>query len=317
MLGVFAVRRMPHWQKLNPKNKEITLKHYLGIAKQYFLDMEGLQLYPSYRTLWFWAWLATTGLWLTSFIYFLATQQPLLGQNIHVSVLVPEALWLVVVMCISKWKERELISAANRRFETSFSSVTECRRFLLSSAVAVAPYDFLKTATEIEDLLALQRKFRKYSDLTSSDLWSKIYDRDSKARLLALIIALVTMTVALSVRSSATLETLFDVYSEPGNRQFMAFVAGMATLMFVVFVGLQILTLSIVDGLALWAIKLSRGSMFSGWLLSYLVRDLVLYHGLSFTKAPMSISPNATNDGAEGRAALNESNVVKFTATSP
>lgn len=291
------------------------MKHYLEIAKKYFSDMEGLHLYPSYRTLWFWAWVATTGLWLTSFIYFLATQQSLLGRNVHVSILLPEALWLVVAMCISNWKEKRLISATNERYDTSFSSITECRRFLLSSVVAVASSDFLKTAKEIDDLLALQRKFRKYSELTASDLWRKIYDRDSKARLLTLTIALVTMTVALSVRSNATLETLFDVYSEPGNRQFMAFIAGIAASMFFVFVGLQILTLTVVDGLVLWTIKLSRGSMFSGWLLSYLVRDLVLYHGSSSTESLLSISPDAPNDGVEEVAMLTESNVVRISGT--
>lgn len=291
------------------------MKHYLEIANQYFNDMEGLHLYPSWRTLWFWVWFATTGLWLASFIYFLATQQPLLGRNVHASILLPEALWLVVAMCISNRKDKRLISSTNDRYGTSFSSITECRRFLLSSAVAVAPSDFLKTAKEIDDLLTLQRKFRKYSDLTASDLWRKIYDRDSKARLLTLTIALVTMTVALSVRSDATLGTIFDVYSEPGNRQFMAFVAGMAASMFFVFVGLQILTLTVVDGLALWAIKLSRGSMFSGWLLSYLVRDLVLHHGSSFENVPESKSPDVTDDGAGEDAVMTESNVVSINGT--
>lgn len=292
------------------------MKHYLEIANKYFNDMEGLHLYPSWRTLWFWAWVATTGLWLASFIYFLATQQPLLGRNVHVSILLPEALWLVVAMCISNRKEKRLISSTNERYDTSFSSITECRRFLLSSAVAVAPSDFLETAKEIDDLLLLQRKFRKFSDLTASDFWRKVYDKDSKARLLTLLIAVVTMTVALSVRSNATLDTLFEVYSEPGNRQFMAFISGMAVLMFVVFVGLQILTLTVVDGLALWAIKLSRGSMFSGWLLSYLVRDLVLHHGSSFAKATVSKFPDATDDGAE-EAVLSESNVVRISGTGP
>ena len=291
------------------------MKHYLDIAKKYFHDMEGLQLYPSYRTLWFWAWVATTGLWLTSFIYFLATQHPLLGRNVHVSILVPEALWLAVAIGISNRKEKQLISATNERYDTSFASITECRRFLLSSAVAAAPSDFLKTAKEIDDLLVLQRKFRKYSDLATSDLWRKIYDGDSKARLLTLTIAVVTMVVALSVRSNATLETIFDFYSEPGNRQFVVFIAGMTASMFFVFVGLQILTLTVVDGLALWAIKISRGSIFSGWLLAYLVRDLVLHHGLSFAEAPISKSPDATDDRTEEVTMLAESNVVRISGT--
>lgn len=293
------------------------MKHYLEIANRYFNDMEGLHLYPSYRTPLFWAWWATTILWLGSLSYFLVTQQPLVGSNVYVAILVPEILWLVVATSASNWKMKKLIAVTNQRFEASFTSITECRRFLLSAAVSVASSDFLKTANEIDDLLSLQRRFRKYSDLTASDFWRKVYDKDSKARLLTLLIAVVTMTVALSVRSNATLEALFDVYSEPGNRQFMALIAGMAVLMFVVFVGLQILTLTVVDGLALWAIKLSRGSMFSGWLLTYLVRDLVLHHRSSFASAPISKLPDANDDEAEEETVLSESNpnVVRISGT--
>jgi hypothetical protein len=175
--------------------------------------------------------------------------------------------------------------------------------------MAVQPPEFLTAAKEIDDLISLQRKFRKRSDLTLSELARNIYDRDSKARLLTLVIALVSMTVVLAAKSDATLETVFDVYSEPGSRNFIFFVAFLAAVAFFAFVGLRTFVLTVVDGLASWSIKLFGASMFTEWLLSYLVRDLVNYHGRAMVNLQMKDLPEATNDEAVEEVA---SNVVQI-----
>jgi hypothetical protein len=150
---------------------------------------------------------------------------------------------------------------------------------MLSSVMAIEPSEFLKVAKEIDDLTTLQRKFRKHSDLTLTEFMKNLYDGDSKARLLTLIIALVSITVALTARGDATLNTVFDVYSNPKNRDYFEIFAIIIAAGFFATIGLRLLALTIVDGLALWSIKLFGSSISSSWLLSHLVRDLIMYHG--------------------------------------
>lgn len=135
---------------------------------------------------------------------------------------------------------------------------------------------FVERLQEIDDLMLLQRKFRKRSDLSWPELGRKIYDRDSKARLLTLLIVPVSMTVALIAKSDATLDTLFEVYSDPGARSILVLLAVVATVIFALFVGLQTLSWTIIDGLTSWSTKLLGTSQ--RWALGYLVRDLALYH---------------------------------------
>lgn len=293
------------------------MNHYLNIAKEYFQHLEGLQLYPSLKSFWSWAWIFSTGIWLATLVRFVEMDHATRSAGGFVSILAPEAIWLIVTFRINAWKERQIVDATNRRLGTSFKSASECRCHVLTSVMAVPPSEFLKTAKEIDDLVSLQRKFRKYSDLTLSELGRNIYDRDSKARLLALIIALVSMTVALAAKSDTTLETLFDVYSEPGNRGFLLMVAFVVTVAFIVYVGLRIFVLTVVDALASWTIKLFGGS--KSWLLAYLIRDLVTYHGKAMVVAPQSSEPlqAAIQSGAEGSMLLLESNVVPIDSSRP
>lgn len=275
----------------------MALKHYLDLAKQYFQQLEGLQLYPSYRSPWFWAWVIATGIWFRA-LGLLAAQPSGVG-DMYLPVLLPELFWVGITLRIGVLKERRLVATTNQRLGTSFSLATECRCHLLSTVMEMQPSEYLKTAKEIDDLLALQKRFRKYSDFSASELARTIYDRDSKARLLALVIAL-------AARSDATLETVFEVYSESGNRDFLVWLAGVSLIVYMASVGLRMLTLAGMDFLALWFSKLSRGSAFSGWLLSYLARDLVRYHRVALEVPEKANAPKSV------RLELDVSNIVRL-----
>jgi len=301
------------------------LKDYIDIAKLYFRHLEGLHLYPSLKTPWALAWLAVTAVWLGTLARFAILDHSSRDEMGIATILVPEVLWLLVTFRIQALKERRLVEETNRHLGTSFNSPSECRRHVLAAAVAAHPSEFLRFAKEIDELISLKRKFRKYSDLSWTELGRKIYDRDSKARLLTLMIALVSITVALAAKSDATLETLFEVYSEPTARDFLLMVAAWTAILFALYIGLQVLVRTIIDGLALWSIKLLGGS--PRWLLEYLVRDLVMYHssiesnlGLRMATSadkvtidtPADVHPvrPVADQQREPSAAMNESNAT-------
>lgn len=258
------------------------MNDYVEVAKKYFRDLDGLHLYP-WRSTWFQAWVVSTVVWFLALVVFFAFHRDLgLGTGIPI-ILVPELLWLALTFRIQTLKESRMVEETNARLGTSFSSPAECRRHVLADAVKASPPDFLRIAKEIDDLIGLQRRFRKSSDQSWAELWRRIYDRDSKARLLTLMIALLSMIVALTARSNATLETLFEVYSEPSARSFMAVISLLAATLFALTIGFQVFVRTLLDGLASWSTKLFGGSQ--QWLLGYLVRDLIKYYGADELKA--------------------------------
>lgn len=253
------------------------MKHYLSIAKEYFQYLEGLHLYPTYKSFWFWAWVLATSVWVGAIVYIFMWHLDR-GVSTLIYIAAPEVVWLTVTFRISSLKDRNFVAVTNQRLKTDFKSPNECRSHVLGSLMCVPSSEYLKTAKEIDDLLSIQRKFRKYSDLTFSELFKNIYDKDSKARLLTLTIALFSMTVALAAKSNANLESIFDAYTNPDGRRFILIVSVFSIVLFMASIGLRMFALNIADGLASWSIKIFGGSMFVDWLLAYLVRDLTYYH---------------------------------------
>lgn len=251
------------------------MKDYIDIAKQYFKALEGLHLYPPIRSAWALAWMITLTIWVASIVWFFGNITSDDGPGFWI-VIVPEVIWLLVVFRIKILRRERLLSDTNLRFGTSFSSPEECRRHLLAVLLKRPPSGFLTVAKEIDDLTLLQKTFRKPSDLRWSEIGRTIYDRDSKSRLLTLLIIPVSMIVTLIAKSDASLDTLFEVLMDPGIPSFLAFLIALAAGFFALFVGIQTLTWMLMDGLTSWSTKLLGTSQ--RWVLGYLVRDLALYH---------------------------------------
>ncbi len=252
------------------------MKDYIDIAKQYFKALEGVHLYPPLSSIWLIAWCVMSAVWVASLGWFLFGNH---GHNTKPGVwtfLVPEVLWLFITFRIQAIKQQRFLLDTTQRYGTAFSSSEDCRRHLLTMLLQQSPSKFLSVAKEIDDLISLQTKFRKYSDLSLSELGRKVYDRDSKARLLTLLIVPVSMIVALMAKSEATLDTLFEAFYDPGARALLGFIVVAATVFFMLFVGIQTLFWTIADALASWSTTLFDTS--HRWVVGYLVRDLLQYH---------------------------------------
>lgn len=296
MCSVSVVGLWLTWRKLSCKNKEIALKHYLKIAGKYFKHFEGRHLYPSWGNYRLWLWFISFGVWMYAFWYFITSGYAARGASAFPIIVIPEAIWLGITFWIRSWKDDQILEATNRELASNFKSVDECRLQMLRSVTGKGPSEFLDVAKEIDDLVSLKRKFRKNSDLTWAEFVRSIYDSDSKARLLTLAIVLVSTTVALSVRSDVTLDVVFDLFTDPAGQAFLLLLAVIATVVFFGLIGLRVFIFTLVEVVTSWSIKLLGETVSPGWLLSYLVRDLVNYHG---------------SDAASDEASLDQANAER------
>lgn len=285
------------------------MKYYLDIAGKYFRHFEGHHLYPSFGNYRLWLWFIASGAWGYSLFHFSSSGYAAGGASAFPSIVLPEAAWLGIIFWIRAWKDRQIVDATNKALSTNFKSMDQCRLHMLRSVVGKESSDFLGVAKEIDDLVSLKRRFRKHSDLTWAEFARSIYDSDSKARLLTLVIVLVSTTVALSVRSDATLDAVFGLFFEPSGQGFLAFLAVISTLIFFAFIGLRVFAFTVIEVIAAWSIKLLGETMSPNWLLSYLVRDLVAFHGSDVAVNELA-SELTSDDGLN--AVSTESRVVRI-----
>lgn len=307
MRSVSAVGLWPLWLKPKPESKEIGLKHYLKIAGKYFRHFEGRHLYPSWGDFRILLWFLSLGVWMYSLWYFATTGYAAHGAGAFPYIVVPEVIWLGITFWIRSWKDERILEATNRELGSDLKSVDECRLYMLRSVTGKEPSKYLDVAQEIDDLVSLKRKFRKNSDLTWAEFVRSIYDSDSKARLLTLMLVLVSTTVALSVRSDVTLDTMFDLFIDPSGQHFLLTIALFATVIFFGLIGFRVLAFTLVEVVISWSIKFLGESVSPGWLLSYLMRDLVTYHGSDSVSEDASVEPENPETVEAGAS---DSNVV-------
>lgn len=242
-----------------------------------------------------------------AFWYFVTSGYAASGASAFPIIVVPEVIWLGITFWIRSWKDDRILEATNRELASNFKSVDECRLQLLQSVTGRRPSEFLEVAKEVDDLVSLKRKFRKNSDLTWAEFVRSIYDSDSKARLLTLAIVLVSTTVALSVRSDATLDAVFDLFTEPAGQELLLLLAVIATVIYFGLIGLRVFVFTLVEVVTSWSIKFLGETVSPGWLLSYLIRDLVTYHGSSTVSGEASLEPQSAETV---ETAAGDSNVV-------
>lgn len=259
------------------------MKQYGEMARIYFLELEGLHLYPSIYNPWLWIWIATTVLWLVALTYFAVYGQATLSFGELSIVALLELAWFAVTARIHDLKKEQLVATTNDRYGMQLKSASECRQYLLSRLTKSQSSEFLKVAKEIDDLMALKRKFQNNAELVASEFWKNIYDKDSKARLLTLMIAIASVVVALAARSDATLDTIFEAFMDPGYRSFVIALAIFTAILFLVFIGVRILFSMVMDIFVSWRLKIFSRVAFTEWLLSYLVRDLIHFHSTDWT----------------------------------
>lgn len=258
--------------------KMVFMKAYIDLAEQYFSQFEGRQLYPGYLSLRFWFWV------MASIAFAVALEEYMLPGHIKSSrlaiLLAAEIVWLAASFCMSAWKDKQAILAVNKKLGTQFKTRAECKRGILAAMVPVKATEYQAFVKNLSEARKLRQEFKKPSDSAVEEIWRGVYDRDSKSRLLALMLAATSMVVALTAKSNSNLDALFDLYSEPAVARLFYFIELAVVAIFFIIIGVKIIALSIADVATAWAIKIIGRGIFSGWLISYLARDLLEFHVL-------------------------------------
>ena len=107
----------------------------------------------------------------------------------------------------------------------------------------------------------------------------KIYDPDSKARLLAIFMGSLALFVALVSRQlPEEYPTLLEILADDGVWQFVGVLVFVATFIFGIWLGAYAALAVVAHALATWRVKLFGRSKRSRLALRYLLRDLIQLH---------------------------------------
>lgn len=253
------------------------MDEYMKLAGAYFNQFEGRQLYPGWRSPLPWMWLISLALWLHALLQFVLGHFSWKWSIPHI--VVTEIIFIFFSVAIAEHKKKSIMRAFHLRFGGEMPNIRECRRLALNALCPESRGDFLKVAKECTELQSLKNANRAFSDMDMSYWARKVYDPESKGRLISIFLAGVALCVALLVKSlpqdsTSLIEVLVSgsVFSLSGKMMGYAFV------FFLIWLGLKVIALTLFDGILLWATKITKRSGSSETALRYFVRDLVRLH---------------------------------------
>lgn len=251
------------------------MDEYRRLADQYFRLTEGVGLYPGLRSWHWYVWIVTLVVFLSGLGY--ATSRRSSWIDPGLMIIAFEIPFLLCCVAIEQFKQRALairLSAGG----TASAELHKARRQSLEQICSMPATEFAKLAKECADLHALSKVHAIRPVFSMTRLLGTIYDRDSKARVLALGLAGLATFVALLNKSLPEPIDVMAVVSDGGAWQFVGLFCFVAFIVFVVCLGLVAAARQVGSFLRLWWARVTATSAARDVAITHFIHDLVRYH---------------------------------------
>lgn len=258
-------------------------------ASKYFKEFEGRHLYPKFFS---WQWF----LWLvTAVIFAICTYRGMFGArhvyfaDSRVLMFGSEFVFLGACALIGRFKTLKSLAGAPAERGKRGPYLDARKTAKLEEICGVDSSKFAALAKECCDLMAVKKQFRVVSDASLGDVMRNLYDPDSKARILALVLSAAALFAALLNHSIPAEEfNILDSFADEGFKHLFTFVMSLAVVGFGVYIGVRVLVGWLVELLRSgWTVfwSVSSGSTMA---LNYFIRDLIRLHVPARTQEPMT-----------------------------
>lgn len=252
-------------------------------ANQYYYLLERF----GYRELlfsgWFWFWLITVFAFLCQGALFFTSADEHKGvalflDGTFLGLILLELLMVYLSFKLGKEKTKVVLERVNEKYAKSFRNIEDVRRFLLRRFFGREEIEYLEFSDDIQKAIQYQLQFRSPLTFGFSEMLTFIYNPDSKQRIYALLLVIVSVVTALSIRDGGGISNVFDFfYGESFGNIFLVW------FLLVVFFGGFLMILLVIR---LWLelfwdyliVRIDGKAARNPHTLRYLQNDLLKYH---------------------------------------
>lgn len=265
------------------------MDEFRRIAGAYFQALEGWKLYPSFRTWHWYVWAASLVALIGTLLAVARVSDP--GTAATAALLVAEAAYAGVWLWIDAFKRASVLQAASIAFGAVFDSIDEVRRARLERLTGTCASKFLDVANECDGLLRMEREHRLLRKRDGEFYFRKIYDPDSKARLLTIFMGAVALFTALMVRSlPADYPTIVELLADKGVWTIVVLLMFVVAMVFGLGLALHAMISSAAAVARMWWTEVTGGNQSGPIAIRYLLSDLVRLHRPSSLLADVKAS---------------------------
>jgi len=254
----------------------VTANHYYSALERF-----GLQYMLKSPWPWLLAALLFAFIW-QGFAF--VTSGPKLHGTAHfldwqfVSLIVLEFAILALSSKLKSEKTKFVLKRINSKYRQSFSSIEQTRRFLLRRLLGRHESEYLSFVDDIQKAIAYQDQLRNPLAFDFSRVLLFLYDPDSKQRIYALLVVIVSVLTALSIREGGSISNVFEFFAGENVALvifawflLVIFLAGLLMLLLVIRLGVEVLW-------AYLSVRLDGKAARNPYTLKYLQSDLLAFH---------------------------------------
>jgi hypothetical protein len=254
------------------------MDYYQILARRYYLAFEGTHLYPGWRDRQLQFWVLSLAAWVASLWFaWPAGLKPTSILSRGTAFYACEVVFLISCVFVVRFKKRKILANHEQSLADQPFAVDLIKRTKLRELCGVPATGFYSVAKECSDVVAMFDSQRLPSELRVAYYARKIYDPDSKARLVSIVLAACALLVAMVVKTIPNESPLlFEAFAD-GTAWSTTYALGViAIIAFFIWLGLQAVLLVIWTNIAGFAEKLF--SVGGGVAIGYFVRDLARLH---------------------------------------
>lgn len=183
-------------------------------ANKYYSELEVLGIRDKISTFWYWSFVLNA----LAFVIcvFLATKEIFVNsKNSNWTFVIITGIF-EILMFFSKYKfrhkfEKLILKRGSEKYSIKFESTIAYKRFLLKSIFGRKESEYLKFVEEIDKALQIHLRLVS-SNVKVTKFINLIYDPESKQRIYALLLAVGSAILALSIKFGSDLDTLFQSF---------------------------------------------------------------------------------------------------------
>jgi hypothetical protein len=252
-------------------------------ANHYYSVFERFGFHYMLKSPWPWAWVVFLLAFIWQGVAFLTSDTKLQGTALFLdwrflSLLALELAILAPSMKLKSEKTKVVLERVISKYGQAFSSIEQRRRFLLGRFLGRCESEYLSFADDIQKAIAYQDQLRNPLVFGFSRALLFLYDPDSKQRIYALLVVIVSVLTALSIREGGSISNVFEFFAgeNPALVLFVwlllvFFLAGLLTIGFVIRHGIELLW-------AYLSVRFDGKAARNPYTLRYLQRDLLAFH---------------------------------------
>lgn len=251
-------------------------------ANHYYAVLERFGFWHRLKSIWF--WLFVVGFFAFCWQGFIFIKNKTSNDsNIFLNMeflklFVLEFMVLFIFHKLQSVKSKTVLTRVNEKYRCKFLSIEQARRFLLKRYFGREESDYLSFSDEIAKTILYQERFSNPASFGSLQISLFIYNPDSKQRIYALLLVVVSALTALAIHEGAGITDVFDFFGGENIAALITvwfvlvlFLAGFLMLLLLVRLGFEILCSYLI-------VLINGKAARNPYTLRYLQKDLLHFH---------------------------------------